>query len=115
MRRDDPTFRMRREQLGELVSLTSELPTQRRTAEMPEVELVDLLRKDRELEATPLVSPDYGDANVRFDLNQLEELDRPSVLADGTVQIERATPVKLALGCIAAFIGGFALTAPLWW
>jgi hypothetical protein len=115
MRRDDPIFGMRREQLGELINLTSELPTQRRTAEMPEVELVDLLRKDRELEAAPLISADYGDALVRFDLNQLADLEPPSVLADGTVHIERPSPVKLALGCMVAFLGGFALTAPLWW
>jgi hypothetical protein len=106
---------MRREQLGELVNLTSELPTQRRTAEMPEVELVDLLRKDRELEAAPLISLDHGDANVRFDLNQLGDLDPPSVLADGTFHIARTSPIKLALGCAVAFLGGFALTLPLWW
>jgi hypothetical protein len=115
MRRDDPTFRMRREQLGELVNLTSELPTQRRTAEMPEVELVDLLRKDRELEAAPLVNLEQFDENVRFDLNQLADLEPPSVLADGTVHIARPSPIKLALGCAVAFLGGFALTVPLWW
>ena len=106
---------MRRDQLGELVNLTSELPTQRRTAEMPEVELVDLLRKDRELEAAPLVSPEHFDSNVRIDLKELPDLERPVVLADGTFHIARPSPLKLALGCVAAFAGGFALTIPLWW
>src|SRR5689334_24633319 len=114
MSRDDPTFRMRREQLGELVSLTSQLPAQRRTAEMPAVELVDLLRKDRELDAAPVISAEHFDTNVRYDLN---DLAAPSSceLAVGTVRIERPSHLGLALACLIAFAGGFALTMPLWW
>jgi hypothetical protein len=114
MGRDDPTFRMRREQLGELVSLTSQLPALRRTAEMPAVELVDLLRRDREFEA-PVVSAEHFDTNVRYDMNDLATFQPSSPLAVGTVRITRPSRIKLALGCLAAFAGGFALTVPLWW
>lgn len=115
MRPDDPTFRMRRDQLGELVDLTSHLPAQRRTAEMPAVELVDLLRKDRELDATPIVTAERFDISVRFETQPRED-DLPlSELAAGTTQIECPSRVKLLLGCAAAFAGGFALTVPLWW
>jgi hypothetical protein len=118
MRRDDPTFRMRREQLGELVSLTSQLPAQRPTAEMPAVELMDLLRKDRELEAAPVVIPQHFDTSVRFDATAVLRLPPAPQLAVGTAQIvrpSRFTAAMLVLGCIAAFGGGFALTIPLWW
>jgi hypothetical protein len=113
--RDDTTFRMRREQLGELVDLTSQVPTHRPTAEMPTVELVDLLRRDRELDAAPVVAAAHFDANVRYDLNQLDELSPSDKLAAGTVRIPRPSGVKLVLGCLAAFAAGFALTTPLWW
>jgi hypothetical protein len=113
--RDDPTFRMRREQLGELVDLTSQMPAQRPTAEMPAVELVDLLRRDRDLDAAPVVAAEHFDANVRYDLNQLDELSPGGELAAGTVRIPRPSGVRLALGCLAAFVAGFALTSPLWW
>jgi plasmid replication initiation protein len=115
MRRDDLTFRMRREQLGELVDLTSQLPEQRRTAEMPPVELVDLLRKDRELDAAPRVAAERFDTSVRFETD-LQPDDLPvTELAAGTSQIECPSRVKLLLGCAAAFVGGFVLTVPLWW
>jgi hypothetical protein len=115
MSRDDPTFRMRREQLGELVSLTSQLPAQRRTAEMPAVELVDLLRKDRELDATPVVSAEHFDTSLRYHLNDPAAPPASCELAVGTVRIERQSPLGLVLACMIAFVGGFALTMPLWW
>lgn len=96
MRRDDPTFRMRREQLGELVALTSQSPAPRRTAEMPPVEIMDLLRRDRELDAAPAVIAGRA----------------PAV---ETVRIRGPSRAGLALGCAAAFLGGLALTLPLWW
>jgi hypothetical protein len=116
MRRDDPTFRMRREQLGELVNLTSQLPAQRRTAEMPAVELVDLLRKDRELDGKPPITAERFATSLRFDLSERDD-DTPhtSELAVGTTRIACPSRIKLALGCFAAFAGGFALTIPLWW
>jgi len=115
MRRDDPTFRMRREQLGELVSLTSQMPALRRTAEMPAVELNDLLRRDRELEAGPIVTAERFDASVRYHTSTRTDVRRSRELAVGTVQIQLRSSVKLVLGCLAAFAGGFALTIPLWW
>lgn len=115
MRRDDPTFRMRREQLGELVDLTSQLPAQRPTAEMPAVELVDLLRKDRELEGIPVVTAERFDTSVRY-ASPPQQDDLPDTeLAAGTTQIQCPSRVKLLLGCAVAFIGGFTLTIPLWW
>lgn len=114
MRRDDPTFRMRKEQLGELVSLTSQMPTQRPTAEMPAVELVDMLRKDRELDDAPVVAAEHFDATVRYN-TRLMPPPIASELAAGTVRISRPSSFKLAIGCVAAFFGGFALTLPLWW
>jgi hypothetical protein len=115
MRRDDPTFRMRREQLGELVDLTSQLPAQRPTAEMPAVELVDLLRKDREFEGTRIVTAEHFDASVRYAAYPPED-DLPATeLAAGTTQIQCPSRVKLLLGCAVAFVGGFTLTIPLWW
>jgi hypothetical protein len=105
---------MRREQLGELVSLTSQLPAQRRTAEMPAVELVDLLRRDRELEDSPVVSAEHFETSCRFDLSELEAIPS-NELAAGTVRITRRSRVRLVLGCLVAFAGGFGLTAPLWW
>jgi hypothetical protein len=117
MRRDDPTFRMRREQLGELVSLTSQLPAQRRTAEMPAVELVDLLRRDRELEGSPVVAAEHFDASLRYDRTAVTRLGPTGDLAEGTQQIVRPSRITVALlviGCLAAFAGGFALTIPLW-
>jgi hypothetical protein len=118
MRRDDPTFRMRRDQLGELVSLTSQLPAQRVTAEMPAVELQDLLRKDRELEveAEPIAA-EHFDVSVRYETTVVGRLPPPPQLAVGTAQIERqsrAAIVLLVIGCLLAFGGGFALTLPLW-
>lgn len=106
---------MRREQLGELVSLTSQMPTLRRTAEMPLVELNDLLRKDRELDivAPPIITAEHFDVNVRYDTHTCAQ--RPRELAVGTVQIRLPSSAKLLLGCLAAFAGGFALTIPLWW
>ena len=115
MRRDDPTFRMRPQQLVELVDLTSQMPAQRPTAEMPAVELVDLLRKDRELEGAPIVTAEHFDVSVRSDMSTLSCLPPSHNLAAGTVRIARPSPLKLALGCLAAFAGGFALTMPLWW
>jgi len=117
MRRDDPTFRMRREQLGELVNLTTQLPVQRRTAEMPAVELVDLLRKDRELDGRPPITAERFATSVRFDLSERNPDDTPQTaeLAVGTARIACPSRLKLALGCFAAFAGGFALTIPLWW
>lgn len=106
---------MRREQLGELVSLTSQLPAQRRTAEMPAVELVDLLRKDRELDAAPVVSAEHFDTNVRYELSDLESPPSSCEFAVGTVRIERQSHLGLVLACMIAFAGGFALTMPLWW
>ena len=123
MRGNDPTFRMRREQLGELVNLTSRAPAQRRTAEMPAVELVDLLRRDRDLEVPPAppapsATPDPFDAI--FPCGDMHEhADAPSAcarLAGGTtVHIRRRSLFPLVLGCVAAFAGGFGLTMPLWW
>jgi hypothetical protein len=104
---------MRREQLGELVSLTSQMPTLRRTAEMPLVELNDLLRKDRELDIAPIVTAEHFDVSVRYDTRRCAQ--RPRELAVGTVQIRLPSSAKLLLGCLAAFAGGFALTIPLWW
>jgi hypothetical protein len=104
---------MRREQLGELVSLTSQMPTLRRTAEMPLVELNDLLRKDRELDIAPIVTAEHFDVSVRYDTRTCAQ--RPRELAVGTVQIRLPSSAKLLLGCLAAFAGGFALTIPLWW
>ncbi len=115
MRRDDPTFRMRKEQLGELVSLTSPMPTQRQTAEMPAVELTDLLRKDRELDATPVVTAEHFDVNVRYDVSTRSYVRPSSRFAAGTIRIPGNSRLKLLLGCLAAFGGGFALTIPLWW
>jgi hypothetical protein len=115
MRPDDPTFRMRKEQLGELVSLTSPMPTQRQTAEMPAVELTDLLRKDRELDGTPVVTAEHFDVNLRYD-GCTRSYTRPeSRFAAGTIRIPGSSRFKLLLGCLAAFGGGFALTTPLWW
>jgi hypothetical protein len=118
MRREDPdpTFRMRREQLGELVNLTSQLPAQPRTAEMPAVELVDLLRRDRELGGeSSLVGAEHFDPKAHYDLNGFEEEEPAPQLAAGTVRLTRRTHLKLAFGCLAAFAGGFGLTIPLWW
>jgi hypothetical protein len=111
----DPTFRMRREQLGELVNLTSQMPAQPRTAEMPAVELIDLLRRDRELgeAAAPVIRAEHFDANARYELDDFEEAEPQ--LAAGTVRISRPSYIKLAFGCIAAFASGFGLTLPLWW
>lgn len=117
MRRDDPTFRMRRDQLGELVSLTSQLPAQRPTAEMPAVDLQDLLRRDRELDATPILA-EHFDVSVRYDATVVGRHSPPAQLAAGTARIERqprAALVLLVLGCLVAFGGGFAITMPLWW
>src|SRR5690349_22847481 len=83
MRRDDPTFRMRREQLGELVDLTSQLPAQRRTAEMPAVELVDLLRKERELDGRRPVTAEHFATSVRFHVTERHEAPRTSEIAVG--------------------------------
>jgi len=116
MGRDDPTFRMRREQLGELVSLTSQLPAMRRTAEMPAVELVDLLRKDRELDATPaVVTAERFETSLRYELAEPSTAQPSGALAAGTVMITRPSPAKLMLWCLVAFVGGFAATTPLWW
>lgn len=115
MRRDDPTFRMRREQLGELVSLTSQMPALRRTAEMPIVELNDLLRRDRELDVAPIVTAEHFDVSIRYETGTPTDARRPRELAVGTVQLRRPSSAKLLLGCLAAFAGGFALTIPLWW
>lgn len=124
MARNDPTFRMRREQLGELVNLTSRMPAQRRTTEMPAVELLDLLRKDRELDVAPAAAP-LSLAEIAGEVRDCErerERERDPEpephrrqLAAGTVRISRPSSLGLALGCLAAFAGGFALTAPLWW
>jgi hypothetical protein len=126
MGRNDPTFRMRREQLGELVNLTSMMPVPRRTTEMPAVELLDLLRKDRELDAVPAAVPESLSA-IAGEVSERESEPEPEPgperddapvriqLAAGTVRIARPSSVGLALGCLAAFAGGFALTAPLWW
>ena len=113
--RDDPTFRMRREQLGELVSLTSRMPALRRTAEMPVVELDDLLRRDRELHAAPIVTAAHFGVSVRYDTRTPTYVRPSRELAVDTVQLRRPSSVKLVLGCLAAFAGGFALTIPLWW
>jgi len=115
MRPDDPTFRMRREQLGELVNLTSRMPAQRITAEMPAVELSDLLRRDRELDEAPVIAAEHFDTSVRFDRSPARDLAPPRELADGTVHIRGPSRARLLLGCVAAFAGGFALTVPLWW
>ncbi len=106
---------MRKDQLGELVSLTSQMPSQRPTAEMPAVELTDLLRKDRELDATPVVAAEHFDANVRYDASARTYVRPSSKLAAGTIRIARPSQLTLLLGCLAAFGGGFALTIPLWW
>ncbi len=113
---------MRRDQLGELVSLTSQLPALRPTAEMPAVELQDLLRKDRELddrEPDPApIAAEHFDASVRYDTTLVGRLGPVSELAMGTARIERqsrAAIMLLVLGCVLAFGGGFALTLPLWW
>jgi hypothetical protein len=106
---------MRKDQLGELVSLTSPMPTQRQTAEMPAVELTDLLRKDRELDPTPIVTAEHFDVNVRYDGNTRSYVRPSSRLAAGTIRIHGNSHLKLLLGCLAAFSGGFALTIPLWW
>jgi plasmid replication initiation protein len=82
---------------------------------MPAVELVDLLRRDRDLDAAPVVAMEHLDANVRYDLNEVDELSPSDELAAGTVRIQRPSSVRLALGCLAAFATGFALTTPLWW
>jgi hypothetical protein len=105
---------MRREQLGELVNLTSLAPAQRRTAEMPAVELVDLLRRDRELGEPPRVSAEHFDTSARYDLNGFDDEPAPSFAA-GTVSLSRRSHVKLVFGCLAAFASGFAATIPLWW
>lgn len=109
---------MRREQLGELVNLTSHLPAQPRTAEMPAVELVDLLRRDRELGASTRASTrgntEHLAPSAGYNLGDFEEEPVPH-LAAGTIHISRRSNLKLALGCLAAFASGFALTAPLWW
>jgi hypothetical protein len=115
MRGQDPTFRMRKDQLGELVSLTSPMPTQRQTAEMPAVELTDLLRKDRELETPPVVTAEHFDVNVRYDGCTRSYIRPTSRFAAGTIRIPGSSRFKLLLGCLAAFGGGFALTIPLWW
>ncbi|HWO23579.1 MAG TPA: hypothetical protein VNO30_32785 [Kofleriaceae bacterium] len=121
MHRDDPdpTFRMRREQLGELVNLTSQMPAQPRTAEMPAVELVDLLRRDRELSEADAVSTEHFDAIVRPEGDDFDDFDDEAdpapQLAAGTVRIARPSYLRLALGCLAAFASGFAMTVPLWW
>ena len=106
---------MRREQLGELVDLTSQLPAQRRTAEMPAVELVDLLRKDRELDGRRPVTAEHFATNVRFRLSERHEVPDTTEIAVGTARFACPSRLKLALGCFAAFAGGFALTIPLWW
>lgn len=124
MHRDDPdpTYRMRREQLGELVNLTSQMPAQHRTAEMPAVELVDLLRRDRELSEAEAADAAHLDARAvpdldgfDVDLDEDDEEEEPAQLAAGTVRIARPSYLGLALGCLAAFVSGFALTVPLWW
>lgn len=116
---------MRREQLGELVSLTSLVPVQRRTAEMPAVELLDLLRRDRELDAAPPELPDRSGTIERSEPCELEICRAPRQLAHGTprelaaatvtLRTSRPTAVGLVLGCLVAFAGGFGLTLPLWW
>lgn len=106
---------MRREQLGELVNLTSAAAAQRRTAEMPAVELVDLLRKDRELEAPAAGTPDQFEAVARPDYDVSPDTLYLRRLAAGTVRISRGSQLPLMLGCLGAFFGGFALTIPLWW
>lgn len=111
---------MRREQLGELVSLTSQMPVLRRTAEMPVVELNDLLRKDREIDVpdvsdVPVVTAEHFDTSARCETSTRPYPLQSPRLAIGTVRIFRPSSVRLALGCIAAFAGGFALTLPLWW
>lgn len=106
---------MRREQLGELVDLTSQLPAQRRTAEMPAVELVDLLRKDRELDGRRPVTAERFATSVRFHVTERHEAPRTREIAVGTSRFACPSRLKLALGCVAAFAGGFALTIPLWW
>lgn len=100
------------------MNLTSQLPAQRRTAEMPAVELVDLLRKDRELDGKPPITAERFATSLRFDLSERDEdatAPRTSELAVGTTRIACPSRIKLALGCFAAFAGGFALTIPLWW
>ena len=109
---------MRREQLGELVNLTLHLTAQRPTAEMPAVELDDLLRKDRELHAERVVTAEHFHAVVRHDTADGEHRRAPSAseLARGTVRFDpRRSHLKLALGCFVAFAGGLAATLPLWW
>jgi hypothetical protein len=105
---------MRREQLGELVNLTSQVPSHRRTAEMPAVELVDLLRRDRELGEPPRITAEHFDTSARYELDGFED-GPPPQLAAGTVILSRRSHVKLVLGCLAAFASGFAATIPLWW
>lgn len=106
---------MRREQLGELVNLTSHLPAQPRTAEMPAVELVDLLRRDRELGESTRLNAEHFATSAAHHLRNFEEEESVPQLAAGTVRLSRRSNLKLALGCLAAFASGFALTTPLWW
>ena len=82
---------------------------------MPTVELVDLLRKDRELDGRRPVTAEHFATSVRFHLTEPDEAPRTAEIAVGTARIACPSRPKLALGCVAAFAGGFARTIPLGW
>ena len=101
------------------MELTSEMPAQRQTAEMPVVEIADLLRRDRELDDGP-IDPWIGGAAMhvavaRHATQMLACCPAPAQLAEGTGSVLRRSPLRLTLGCAAAFIAGLGLTLPLWW
>lgn len=82
---------------------------------MPVVELNDLLRRDRELDVAPAVTAEPLDtSDPRETTTRPYPLQSPQ-LALGTVRLFRPSNLGLALGCVVAFAGGFALTLPLWW
>lgn len=132
MARDDVTYRMPNRQLVHLIQLTA--PTRHRTSEIPAVELEDLLRKDRDLDATPVAMP--GDAD-QFVVRAVGSAPMPaavtaaiaaigvadpfaavcSIDVDVTERVQRPvrhSAMALALTFVGSIAAGIALTLPLW-
>ncbi|HWU86830.1 MAG TPA: hypothetical protein VN253_06130 [Kofleriaceae bacterium] len=105
MAREEPTYRMRPEQRDELLKLTA--PSSRRTSEMSQVELLDLLKLDLDLAAAPVEIGDGTDLTDRFDMR--------TVVADETARVViPPSTLRLVLAFFAALLLGITITIPLW-
>lgn len=105
MAREEPTYRMRPEQRAELVKLTA--PSSRSTSRMPRVLLLDLLKLDLDLAATPVAIGGTTDLTDRIDMR--------AHAAEVTARvIFPPTTLRLALTFVTSLLAGIAITMPLW-